>query len=91
MAFLRFKPGRGSGAWQLVESYREGAKVRQRIITHVGPGSAEIDTIKKAILWLRSQLRAAGKTLAEKSTDRRKTRERIESLTKRLAVLEHYK
>ena len=56
MAFIRAKVVKGKAYYQLIETYREDGRVRQRVLAHLGRDStfeAAIETYERRLGWAR--------------------------------------
>ncbi len=86
--FARVKQSRNGEYLQVVESYREGAKVRQRVVLYVGHyGSVEdaLERMPKDLRYLRGRATRAEKPPSRQGADA--LRRGADALAERLGVL----
>ncbi len=73
MAYVRRKQAKGQTFYQLVESYRDGGKVRQRVIMHLGQYPTAEDAItglRERAVRLRDAARQAREMASCRATER---------------------
>ncbi len=81
MAYIRRKQVKGNTYYQLVESYRDGGKVRQRLIMHLG----RYQTVEELIVSIEATIESCARTEAIQRARAARYRAPIEDV-----IQEHY-